>query len=358
MGIFMEISEQERQEKAKLFDLLVNHYGAGAKVLNRRNHTNVFSNETGTYDIRGIDEKFLDPDTGRLLPQALKHWTLLDKTLDYLRIHHNLFASGNVYTTCPIHPWFGKTPTQLRQSYYQNKFRAYIQYIGSVAFTCDSWNCKWEQCRLNHKRRTKKKNFWEIRFDIFNLMQILDSIKNGAPFPYRKHELRYYSNLLAAEWSKEVSPLKSGPGEDRGGEGYPKYRGHLVNKKRLLRALKTPTNNAALIVEFTKTLLHLINSSPTQIITSKMRSDEDYHFHEQTSFTIMKLGAAAKLWVYIWIRCEEAGRAIDLNIRDCERTLDIVKASYYSYRESLEKHGCLNIGKLGRISVSVLREKT
>ena len=61
------------------------------------------------------------------------------------------------------------------------------------------------------------------------------------------------------------------------------------------------------------------------------------------------LGAASKLWLYIWIRCEEAGRRIELNIRDCERTLDVVKATYYAYREVLEKHGCLNMDKKGLI---------
>ena len=119
-----------------------------------------------------------------------------------------------------------------------------------------------------------------------------------------------------------------------------------------------PTKNTALTNQFVKTLLHLINSAPVQDITSTMRSSEEYHLHERSSFTVIQLGAAAKLWLYIWMRCEEAGSRIDLNIRDCERTLDIVKASYYVYREVLEMHGCLSIDKQGRVSVSVLREKT
>jgi hypothetical protein len=156
-------------EKARIFDLLVHHHGTGARLLNPRNHTNVYSTEDGTYDIRGIEERFLDPKTGKLSPQALKHWTLLDKTLDYLRIRHKIFTSGNFYTTCPIHPWFGKTPAQLRQLHYQNKFRAYIQYIGTVAFTCHSWHCTWEQCQLNRKKKGGKKDFGQVKFDIFNL---------------------------------------------------------------------------------------------------------------------------------------------------------------------------------------------
>ena len=89
-----------------------------------------------------------------------------------------------------------------------------------------------------------------------------------------------------------------------------------------------------------------------------MRSDEEYHLHAGSSYTVMQLGAAAKLWLYIWIRCEEAGRRIDLNIRDCERTLDIARSRIYVYREVLDKHGCLNRDKDGRVSVGVLREKT
>ena len=105
-------------------------------------------------------------------------------------------------------------------------------------------------------------------------------------------------------------------------------KGHVVKKKALIRALKMPTKNPALTEEFVKTLLHLINSSPVQEITSTMRSDEEYHLHTGSSYTVMQLGAAAKLWLYIWIRCEEAGSKIDLNIRDCERTLDIAAVSH------------------------------
>jgi hypothetical protein len=354
----VEISEQERKEKAKIFDLLVHHYGAGARVLNPRNHTNVYSTESGAYDLRGIEEKFFDPKTGKLSAQALKHWTLLDKTLEYLRSRYKIFMSGNVYTTCPIHPWFGKTPARLKRLHYQNKFRAYIQYIGTLAFTCDSWNCAWEQCPLHHGKKPKKKDFGQTKFDIFNLMQILDSVEHGVLYPRRRHNLGHYSKMLAEEWSEEVKALKSGSGEDRGGEGYLKYQGHVINKKALIRVLKMPTKNPALTDEFIKALLHLINSAPLQDITSAMKSKEACHLHGGTPYTVLQLGAAAKLWLYIWMRCEEAGRKIDLNIRDCERTLDIVKGSYYTYREVLEKHGCLNTDKKGRVSVSVLREKT
>lgn len=354
----MEISEKEKEEKARILHLLVHHYGTEARVLNPRNHTNVYVAGGVTYDLRGIEEKFLDAKTGKLSAQALKHWTLLDKTLEYLRTQHRLFISGNLYTPCPIHPWFGKTAQRVKRLCYQNKFRIYIQYVGTVAFTCDSWHCAWEKCPLHRSKKSKKKDLWQIKFDIFNLLQILDAIEHGLRCPYRRHNLGHYSKTLAEEWNEDVKALKSGSGEGRGGAGYPKYRGHVVKKRALIRVLKMPTKNPALTDEFVKTLLHLINSSPVQDITSTMRSDEDYHLHEASSDTIKKLGAAAKLWLYIWIRCEEAGRRIELNIRDCERTLDIVKASYYAYREELEKHGCLNTDKDGRVSVGVLREKT
>ncbi|MGO9568833.1 MAG: hypothetical protein ACLP5H_14960 [Desulfomonilaceae bacterium] len=353
----MEMSEQERNEKARIFDLLVHHYGSGARVLNQRNHTNVYADERGTYDLRGIEEKFLDPKTGKLSPQALKHWTLLDKTLDYLRTRYKIFTSGNIYTTCSIHSWFGKTPPPLKRLHYLNKVRAYIQYIGTVAFTCDSRHCTWEQCALHCRKKTKKKDFGQIKFDIFNLLHILDAVEHGLPYPRRRHNLGHYSKMLAEEWNEEVKALKSGSGEDRGGQRYPKYKGHIVKKKALIRALKKPTKNPALTGEFVKTLLHLINSSPLEDITSTMKSDEEYHLHAETSYTVMQLGAAAKLWLYIWMRCEEASSRIDLNIRDCEQTLDIARSRIYVYREVLERLGCLNTDKQGRVSVSVLREK-
>jgi hypothetical protein len=305
----------------------------------------MYSTETGKYDLRGIEEKFLDTETGKLSPQALKHWTLLDKTLQYLRSQYGIFDQGNLYTTCPIHPWFGKTPAKLRRLHYQNKFRAYIQYVGTIAFTCDSWHCTWDQCPLHRTKRAKKKDLWQAKFDIFNLLQVLDAVEHGLPHPRRLHNMDYYSKMLAEEWQEEVKALKSGSGQDRGGEGYIKYQGHVVKKKALIRALKMQTKNQALTDDFVKMLLHLINSSPVQETTSTMKSDEECHLHAGTSYTVMQLGAAAKLWLYIWIRCEEAGRRIDLDIRDCERTLDIVKVTYYAYRRVLEKHGCLNVDK-------------
>ncbi len=106
----MGMTDKERKEKARIFDLLVNHYGAPGRVLNPRNHTNVFADTTGTYDLRDVEEKFRDPESGGLSAQALKHWTLMDKTLDYLREEYGVFESGTLYTTCPIHSYFGKTP--------------------------------------------------------------------------------------------------------------------------------------------------------------------------------------------------------------------------------------------------------
>jgi hypothetical protein len=120
----VDISDEERKEKAWILDLFVNHYGSGARVLASRNHTNVYSDDEGTYDLRGIEEKFLDPETGRFSAQALKHWTLLDETLEYLRKRYKIFTSGNLYTTCPIHSWYGKTPASLKRTHFQNKFRA------------------------------------------------------------------------------------------------------------------------------------------------------------------------------------------------------------------------------------------
>ena len=108
----MDTSKDVRTEKARIFELLINHYGVPGRVLKPRNHTNVFAETTGTYDLRGIEEKFRDPDTGELSAQALKHWTLMDQTLEFLREEYGIFESGNLYTACPIHRHSGKTPAR------------------------------------------------------------------------------------------------------------------------------------------------------------------------------------------------------------------------------------------------------
>ncbi len=97
------------ERKAKIHDLLVTQYGSPGKILNPRNHTNVYSTASGNFDLRDIEEKFLDASSGKLSAQALKHWLLLDKTLEYLRKEYGIFLQGNLYTTCPIHSYFGRS---------------------------------------------------------------------------------------------------------------------------------------------------------------------------------------------------------------------------------------------------------
>ena len=92
-------------------------------------------------------------------------------------------------------------------------------------------------------KKAKRKDLWQIKFDIFNLLQILDAIDHGVLYPHRRHNLGYYAKMLAEEWNEEIKALKSGSGEDRGGEGYLKYQGHVVKKKALIRVLKMPTKN-------------------------------------------------------------------------------------------------------------------
>jgi hypothetical protein len=132
-------------------------YAIPGRILHVRNHTNVYADEKTQYDLRDMDEKFRDPETGKLSAQALKHWRLLDQKLEYLAKDYGIFASGNLCTDCPIHRYFGMTPRLHHPSHFQNKFRAYILYIETVGLTCDSRTCEWKDCPLHYSKFPTKK---------------------------------------------------------------------------------------------------------------------------------------------------------------------------------------------------------
>ncbi len=349
----MGMSEEERKEKVRIFDLLVNHYGAPGRVMNPRNHTNVFADTTGTYDLRDIEEKFRDPGTGDLSPQALKHWTLMDQTLDYLREEYGIFVSGNLYTTCPIYSYFGKTPARDRSAFFQNKFRAYVQYVGTIAFTCDSRLCPWVDCPLHNSKFPRKKDLGKQKFDLFNLMQIMDAIDKGYQHPRFRDGLDHYRKKLADAWGMETLPLKSGPGEDRGGLGYAKYKGYKVEKSALMKKLYMSTNNEKMVQKFVEETRSLILKSPLVDVHSQTRSPDHCHIHKDFLGILNELGAAAKLWLYIWMRCEEERSAIEEDVSQCIRDTGLSRRSYNRFREELKLGGWLIEDEQGRLSVRV-----
>jgi hypothetical protein len=349
----MGMSDDERKAKARIFDLLVNNYGVPGRVLNRRNHTNVFADDKASYDLRDIEEKFRDPDTGELSAQALKHWKLMDRTLDYLRVEYGIFKRGNLYTTCPIHPYFGKTSASDRRRFYQNKFRAYIQYVGTIAFTCDSRLCPWDACDLHHSKFPGKKDLGKQKFDIFNLMQILAAIKGGLKHPRFRHGLDHYRKKLADSWNMETLPLKSGPGEDRGGLGYAKYKGYKVEKSALMKKLYMSTNNEKMVQKFIEETRTLILKSPLVDVLSQTRSPHHCHIHQDFLGILNELGVASKIWLYIWMRCEEERAAIEEDVSKCIRDTGLSRRSYNRFREELKSGGWLFEDEQGRISVRV-----
>lgn len=349
----MAMSEEAKKEKARVFDLLMNHYAAPGRVLNPRNHTNVYSAEFGSYDLRGIEEKFRDLETGELSAQALKHWTFMDRTLEYLRTEYGIFTSGNLYTTCPIHPYFGKIPARDRRAFFQNKFRAYIQYVGTIAFTCDSRLCPWDACALHHSTFPRKRDLGMQKFDVFNLMQILGAIKVGLKEPRFRHGLDHYRKKLADAWRMETLPLKSGPGEDRGGCGYAKYKGYKVEKSALMKKLWMPTSNEKLVGKFMEETGELILKSPLVDVLSRTRSPDHCHIHMDFVSILPELGAAAKLWLYVWMRCEEERSAVEEDVSRCIRETGMSRRSYNRFREILKDGGRLVEDERGGISVRV-----
>jgi hypothetical protein len=51
----MSLTETERKEKARIFDLLVNNYGVPGRVLNPRNHPRIFTVVDMRTDLKALD---------------------------------------------------------------------------------------------------------------------------------------------------------------------------------------------------------------------------------------------------------------------------------------------------------------
>jgi hypothetical protein len=203
-----------------------------------------------------------------------------------------------------------------------------------------------------------KKDLGKQKFDVFNLMQILEAIKQGYQHPRFRYGLDHYRKKLADAWGMETLPLKSGPGEDLGGLGYAKYKGYKVEKSALMKKLYMSTNNEKMVHKFVEDTRSLILKSPLVDVRSQTRSPEHCHIHQDFLGILSELGAASKLWLYIWMRCEEARSAIEEDVSQCIKDTGLSRRVYSKYRTELEESGYLNEHEDSRISVGVKSEKT
>lgn len=76
--------------------------------------------------------------------------------------------------------------------------------------------CPWVDYPLHRSKFPRKKDLGKQKFDVFNLMQIMEAVRKGYQHPHFRHGLEHYRKKVADAWGLEALPLKSGPGEDRG----------------------------------------------------------------------------------------------------------------------------------------------
>ncbi len=184
-------------------------------------------------------------------------------------------------------------------------------------------------------------------------MQIMDSIDKGYQHPRFRHGLDHYRKKLADAWGMQTLPLKSGPDEDRGGLGYAKYKGYRVEKSALMKKLYVATNNEKMLQKFVEETRSLILKSPLVDVHSQTRSPDHCHIHKDFLGILTELGAAAKLWLYIWMRCEEERSAIEEDVSQCIKDTGLSRRSYNRFREELKQSGWLIEDEQGRLSVRV-----
>ncbi len=207
-------------------------------------------------------------------------------------------------------------------------------------------------CPLHRSKRKGRKQFGKQRFDLVNLVQILEALKERYAFDRVSHNREYYRKRIAEALGISTAPLKSGKGKDLKGKGFPKYKGYAVPKTKLREVLQMPTNNLELTEEFMESVRQLLRSCGRQGITSTARSPDLCHIHEKFMTILEEVGSAAKLWLYIWMLQEEARRGVKLDAKACGDALLVHRSTVLRYKKILEKKGYLKTAD-GRASVGV-----
>jgi hypothetical protein len=278
------------------------------------------------------------PDKGGK-PEArvLKQNDRLYDVIAYLQQHHGLFVQGSLYADCPIHLWFGKTLKE-DQGVYRAVFRIIPREHGYLAFTCrKDCRCEWTECPIH-----PLVPFFQQRFDPFDLLQVLDSIKQGYRYPNRYGKTADYADKLAEAFGIETKKLRAEKSLSHEGMGRYKGRWHSANKNQLMIEITfTVPSNDEEVEGFIGRVAGLICSNEPEPVFEKTASPTTVWFPDSSYGTIKKLGGAARLWLYLWIRQQQERGRVAAEPKEFAEVLGVSPKTIAVYRRTLEKEGKL-----------------
>jgi hypothetical protein len=324
----MEVPTDPEERQAWMLDLLINHYGVRGNVIDPDTQLNI-------PDLPVPKEQ---PDKGgKQEARVLKQNDRLYDVIAYLQEHHGLFLQGSLYIDCPIHPWFGKTPKK-DQGIYRAVFRIIPREHGYLAFTCrKDCRCEWRECPIH-----PSVPFFQQRFDPFDLLQVLDSIKEGYRYPNRYGRIADYTDRLVEAFGVDTKKLRAEKGLSHEGMGRYKGMWHSANKNQLMIEITfTVPSNDEEVEAFIARVARLIFSKEPEPVFEKTESAITVWFPDSSYGTIKKLGGAARLWLYLWIRQQEERGRVVAEPKEFAAALGVNVTTIYRYRDQLENEGKL-----------------
>jgi hypothetical protein len=335
----VRIPDDPKEQQTWMLELLVKTYGIPVHVIDP--DTQVLPGELAQPD---------KPSKKSRKPEAeiLKSNQRLYELIACLQEQHGLFLSGTLGTDCPIHPWFGKTdPEGLRV--YRGVFRIIPRDHGYIAFTClpDS-ECDWTLCPIH-----PTVPFVHQRFDPFDLLQVLDSIRHGYRYPVRHGNVADYAQELSKALGVDTKRLRANKAE-KGGLG--RYRGmrYPANRNQLLIEIMStvPTNDQDLNAFLDRIWRLIWFGKQPEPYFDRTQSPNTVWFPDSSAGTFKKSGTACRLWLYLWIQQQQQRARIVADLNELAQVLGVTPDQTRRYARLLEAQG-----KLTREGKSALKGK-
>lgn len=325
----MQVPEDLQGQQQSMLNLLINNYGIPGQIIIPENHLI-------PHDLPQPQES---SGTGKKREaQTLKRNDRLYEVIRYLQERHGLFVQGTLCEDCPIHPWFGKRPED-DPRIYQRVFHIIPRNHGYLAFTCrKDCECRWVECPIHPCR-----SFADQRFDPFDLLHVLDSIQRGYHYPIRCGNIDDCRKELAYALGIETRRLRVGSRQSADGLGRYKGKRYPADCNQLLIEImySLPQDDRA-VQEFIERVCRLITyGKAPEPVFDKTSFRTTVWFSETALGTIRKSGAAARLWIYLWIAQQRQKQRVVVDVKKFAADLGVSEDSVLRYARALVKAGKL-----------------
>jgi hypothetical protein len=324
----VKIPEQLADQQGWMLEILIKNYGIPGHVIDP-------DTQLLPWEIAQAEE----PVKNGRKPEAetLKENQRLYDLIAYLQDSHGLFLSGTLETDCPIHPWFGQTNPE-GPRIYKGVFRIVPRNHGYLALAClTDTRCEWILCPI-HPRVP----FVHQRFDPFDLLQVLDSIRHGYRYPVKHGKIADYAKELSRAFGVETKSLRARETK-RGGLG--RYRGRRLpaNRDLLLTEIKSnvPKNDQDLNAFIDRIWKLIWFGKEPQPYFDRTQSADTVWFPEQSDTTFKKSGTACRLWLYLWIQQQQQRDRVLADLNELAEALNVGRDQVRRYARHLETQGKL-----------------